>query len=658
MVKTIETVVRKLWLSPENAVEEVLRFERRFGEENFKLACHCGLFLILTPELVNLIRINFLDEENIPWIGESNFLLSSLCRPLQEGIYEVEPCIREVLLEELEDNFGWRRPFELAEFLWFYLDKQGERKPSGELRMVQEWIAQAYLDPDRTIREMESFLSESLPEDNPALGLAGQEKIPYLVEILAQPLEQTNLWKEYQNLVLNSHVLAKLLVDEKEGLGEEIEELKEEFGDGEEVKLGNEKFFLIHPVIKKFLAEFPSEDENSSVETISEKKLDLSNQGLRSIPESVFEDRDLTSLDLSMNQLRTIPKSISQLSNLTELDLSMNQLRTIPKSISQLSNLTVLDLSMNELITIPESISQLSNLIRLNLEGNPLETINSTEAIIFSILNRDDIIQLELIFQRLFQPFDSISGRRAFLQLAGIDDYFINGRDFNLPPQQFITILVADLKSYRISHRNPYYHPLLFIIDYVINQPREKFYHLDDRDIEYLSMFRKRGDLQIQKYLQGKIPNTRIFSDLSQDDLIKIERLLENILINIDGIAGRKAIFKNAGFAQYFIAGLDFNLNIYEFITILVSKFKDYPVSSQRLDYHPLIALLDYLLKQPERYNLENTDIKFARKIINIGKIKIRALKAERPNETPTIGTLIITALKYAAEVSASFAFY
>ena len=44
MVKTIEAVVRKLWLSPENAVEEVVRFERRFGEENFKLACHCGLF--------------------------------------------------------------------------------------------------------------------------------------------------------------------------------------------------------------------------------------------------------------------------------------------------------------------------------------------------------------------------------------------------------------------------------------------------------------------------------------------------------------------------------------------------------------------------------------------------------------------------------------
>ena len=155
--------------------------------------------------------------------------------------------------------------------------------------------------------------------------------------------------------------------------------------------------------------------------------------------------------------------------------------------------------------------------------------MSSPEAIIFSVLNRDNIMQLELIFQRLFQQFDSISGRRAFLQLAGIDDYFINGRDFNLPPQQFITILVADLKSYRISRQNPYYHPLLFIIDYVINQPREKFYHLDDRDIEYLAMFRKRGDLQIKKYLQNQSPETikRNTHDL-YIYLNKIEKNLKN----------------------------------------------------------------------------------------------------------------------------------
>ena len=155
--------------------------------------------------------------------------------------------------------------------------------------------------------------------------------------------------------------------------------------------------------------------------------------------------------------------------------------------------------------------------------------MSSTEAIIFSVLNRDNIMQLELIFQRLFQQFDSISGRRAFLQLAGIDDYFINGRDFNLPPQQFITILVADLKSYRISLQSPYYHPLLFIIDYVINQPIAKFYTLDARDIECLAIFRKIGDLQIKQYLQNQSPEKikRNTHDL-YIYLNKIEKNLKN----------------------------------------------------------------------------------------------------------------------------------
>ena len=55
------------------------------------------------------------------------------------------------------------------------------------------------------------------------------------------------------------------------------------------------------------------------------------------------------------------------------VDLSNNQLTTIPESISQLSNLTVVDLSGNQLTTIPESISQISNLTGLYLEDNPLK---------------------------------------------------------------------------------------------------------------------------------------------------------------------------------------------------------------------------------------------------------------------------------------------
>ena len=65
---------------------------------------------------------------------------------------------------------------------------------------------------------------------------------------------------------------------------------------------------------------------------------------------------------------------------------------------------------------------------------------------------------------------------------------------------------------------------------------------------------------------------------------------------------------------------MDFNLSINEFTTNLVAKLKNYTVSSNKLDYHPLIALLSYILYQPERFNLDETDLKLCEQIINIGK--------------------------------------
>ncbi|KST66732.1 tetratricopeptide repeat protein [Mastigocoleus testarum] len=251
MTKTLEAVVRRRWLPPEYAVREVVAFERRFGKKHLALACHAALPLILTPELVNLIRINFLDTEDISWIAESDLLLSPLCRPIQEDIYEVEPCVREVLLVELEEKFPWRRPFQLAEFLHFYLDKQPDWKLRAELTRTQKWIAKAYLDPDTTIQEITQELEKSLPEENPVLGLSGQSYFPHLVEILAEPLERTNLWDEHQYLVNTTRALAKLLAGEREGLREEVE--VEEVGKGE--------LILISPGIGQLLQDPENEPQ-------------------------------------------------------------------------------------------------------------------------------------------------------------------------------------------------------------------------------------------------------------------------------------------------------------------------------------------------------------------------------------------------------------
>ncbi|NEO48625.1 MAG: hypothetical protein F6K55_32800, partial [Moorea sp. SIO4A3] len=136
------------------------------------------------------------------------------------------------------------------------------------------------------------------------------------------------------------------------------------------------------------------------------------------------------------------------------------------------------------------------------------------------------------------------------------------------------------------------------------------------------------------------MPNTKIFSSLSQDYLtVELEASLLNIFINIDGIAGRRGILTNAGVDESFINRLNFNSNINQFIISLVSQFKDYRVSIKNPSYHPLLLFLDYRLQQPQRYNLDDQDIKLFQKIFSIGIEKIKKIAHEisdHPNFSET----------------------
>ncbi|KST66734.1 effector-associated domain EAD1-containing protein [Mastigocoleus testarum] len=134
--------------------------------------------------------------------------------------------------------------------------------------------------------------------------------------------------------------------------------------------------------------------------------------------------------------------------------------------------------------------------------------------------------------------------------------------------------------------------------------------------------------------------NSKIFSDLELNHTIELESALQNLFINIDGVAGRRGILRNAGIDNHFIANFDFNLGINEFTTILVSKFKDYSVSRKNPS-HPLVKLLSYILRQPQKYNLDDEDIKIFTEILSIGRKKIEAFQT---NTTETKTDLSIPA--------------
>ncbi|NEO47468.1 MAG: formylglycine-generating enzyme family protein [Moorea sp. SIO4A3] len=149
-------------LTGELAKQQIERFVARF-EPNYRyLACHCALPLVLTPELVNYIRVQFLLNEEVPWIAEADLLLSELCRPVGYELYAMTPAVRSNLLAQFETpefqhKFGKNRLKSVAQLLMDYVTYlMGTHPPSrqGEFQ-AQQWAAMVYLDQHRTQAEQE-----------------------------------------------------------------------------------------------------------------------------------------------------------------------------------------------------------------------------------------------------------------------------------------------------------------------------------------------------------------------------------------------------------------------------------------------------------------------------------------------------------------------
>jgi Leucine-rich repeat (LRR) protein len=107
------------------------------------------------------------------------------------------------------------------------------------------------------------------------------------------------------------------------------------------------------------------------------KKLDLSNQNLTKVPDSVFNQTNLEELNLSSNQLTgAIQAEIRHLQNLKVLNLSNNILTGVPAEVGQLQNLQILDLSNNQLTGLPYELGNLKNLKTLNISGNNYSSLD------------------------------------------------------------------------------------------------------------------------------------------------------------------------------------------------------------------------------------------------------------------------------------------
>ncbi|PSN11653.1 hypothetical protein C7293_23480 [filamentous cyanobacterium CCT1] len=192
------------------AEQTVRRFVRRFEPSYHALACHAALPLVLTPELVNYLRNEFLRNEEVPWIAEVDLLLSELCQPVGYELYAMDTDVRAYLLAELERQFGRSRIQQVAKLLISYvryLAETGASVNEKELE-AQQWAAMVYLGGSHrqtAVRQIaEKFRAGGAVANQVGEGLVNPAELARLAQItteLAPELANYSDLLEYAALV-------------------------------------------------------------------------------------------------------------------------------------------------------------------------------------------------------------------------------------------------------------------------------------------------------------------------------------------------------------------------------------------------------------------------------------------------------------------------
>lgn len=100
---------------------------------------------------------------------------------------------------------------------------------------------------------------------------------------------------------------------------------------------------------------------------------------------------------------------------------------------------------------------------------------------------------------------------------------------------------------------------------------------------------------------------------LAQEDVHLLVQALNTFALEVDAAADRKHMLVNAGIHPAFHSKLSFGTSPYLFANALAAHFREYRVSDQQPSYHPMVSLLDYLLKVHE---LEDQDRKLFERLL------------------------------------------
>jgi len=144
---------------------------------------------------------------------------------------------------------------------------------------------------------------------------------------------------------------------------------------------------------------------NELQNNIEMTRLNVKQNELTSLPETIGNLTALTDIYASQNKLTTIPASIGNLKQVNKLFLSRNNLTSLPEEIGELTEITVLTIDYNQLKKLPNSIGNFKKMKNLDIQHNKLSnlptSIKGMIAVDYLILNNNEFKTLPSVITKM-----------------------------------------------------------------------------------------------------------------------------------------------------------------------------------------------------------------------------------------------------------------
>ncbi|MDZ8186521.1 MAG: trypsin-like peptidase domain-containing protein [Nostoc sp. ChiSLP02] len=115
---------------------------------------------------------------------------------------------------------------------------------------------------------------------------------------------------------------------------------------------------------------------------------------------------------------------------------------------------------------------------------------------------------------------------------------------------------------------------------------------------------------------------------LMQQDVIPLIESLITFAIMFGNASDRLTVLQNANIDKAFLSSLNLSDEPRKFAQQLVSRFRTYRVSNNKLDYHPMIKLLTHLCEIAPNYNELINDVPLFSRLAQQGQENLKALVA------------------------------